>query len=69
MRHGIGRRLIDEMVGSYAVPTEPGLGVGVGAAVGVSPLPYPSGGAAVESDDQATAPVGTVSAGAVPHRL
>ena len=50
-----------------AEPTPDGLGVVVGAGVGVSPLPYPSGGAELESVDQATALAGTVGTGTTPH--
>jgi len=44
-------------------------GVAVGAAAGVLPLPYPPGGAAVVRLDHATAPVGALTDGAIPHAL
>ena len=46
----------------------PGVAVGVGAPAGVPPLPYPPGGTAVVKLDQATAPVGALTDGAVPRR-
>jgi hypothetical protein len=47
----------------------PAAGVGVGAGVGVWPLPYPSGGSDVVRVGHATAVVGTVTEGAVPHAV
>ena len=44
-------------------------GVAVGPAAGVLPLPYPPGGTAVVRLDQATAPVGALTDGAISQAL
>jgi len=47
----------------------PGVAVGVGTGVAPPPLPNPFGGVAVVKLDHATAPVGALTDGAVPHAL